>query len=211
MFTKFYVSKPRAVVLSLALLTTLSVAGGFAPARAVLIDDAARVTMNSIVTDFTLSDADGKERKLSTLRGKQATAIIFVSTRCPVSNGYNSRMAQLAADYEAKGVSVIGINANNGETPEQIKTHAAENKLAFTILKDKNNKVADRFGAQFTPEVFLLDGAGKLVYHGRIDNSRDPEAVNAPDLRNAIDAVLAGQAVPVAETKAFGCSIKRVA
>lgn len=206
MSTKFYNLRARSIVFSLVVFALAFAAQSFA-----LADDAARVALNSTVADFTLSDAEGKEHKLSALRGKQATAIIFVSTRCPVSNGYNSRMAQLAADYADKGVSVIGINANNGETPEQIKTHAAENKLAFTILKDKNNKVADRFGAQFTPEVFLLDGAGKLVYHGRIDNAKDSASVNAPDLRNAIDAVLAGQAVPVAETKAFGCSIKRAA
>lgn len=200
MLKKFY-----SVAASLAILMTFAFAAG---ARDVKSET---VRMNEPVADFTLPDANGKAHKLSALRGSKGTAIIFVSTQCPVSNAYNARMAQLAADYKAKGINVIGINSNSAEMPEMIKTHASENNLSFPILKDKSNKIADRFNAQSTPEVFLLDASGKLVYHGRIDNSRRGDEITSPDLRNAMDAVIANRAVPVAETKAFGCSIKRVA
>lgn len=197
MLKKFY-----AVAASLTLVSTLALA-------AVASDTNNTVRMGDVVADFNLPDSDGKEHKLSTLRGAKGTAIIFVSVQCPVSNAYNARMAQLAADYESKGFRVVGINSNAAETPDKIKSHAGENKLAFPILKDKGNKIADRFGAQFTPEVFLLDANNKLVYHGRIDNSRNGDSITANDLRNALDAVSAGQPVQVAETKAFGCTIKR--
>ncbi len=194
--------KIYSIALSLALVSVIA-------AFAVASDTAAPVRVGDAVADFTLADTSGKEHKLSALRGAKGTALIFVSVQCPVSNAYNARMAQLAADYKAKGINVVGINSNAPEAAEAIKAHAATNNLSFVILKDKGNKVADRMNAQFTPEVFLLDANNKLVYHGRIDNSRNAEAITAPDLRNAMDAVIAGQAVPVAETKAFGCSIKR--
>jgi peroxiredoxin len=199
MTKKFYT-----LTLSLALLFTLAFASATARTTAT---EAARV--GDAVADFTLPDADGKQHKLSTLRGAKGTALIFISVQCPVSNAYNERMAQIAADYKAKGINVVGINSNVAEMPDAIKTHAKEKNLAFPILKDKGNKIADLMNAQFTPEVFLLDANNKLVYHGRIDNARNGGEITAPDLRNAMDAVVAGKAVATPETKAFGCSIKR--
>ena len=70
--------------------------------------------------------------------------------------------------------------------------------------------VADRFGARYTPESFVIDGAGKVRYHGRIDDAQNPARVTRNSLRLAIDAVLAGREVAQPETKAFGCTIKRV-
>lgn len=195
--------KSYTLALSLALLFTLAFAS--ATARTTSVEPA---RVGDAVADFSLPDVDGKEHKLSTLRGTKGTALIFISVQCPVSNDYNERMAQLAADYKAKGINVVGINSNKAEMPDAIKAHAKEKNLSFPILKDKGNKIADRMNAQFTPEVFLLDANNKLVYHGRIDNARSGE-ITAPDLRNAMDAVIAGQAVATPETKAFGCSIKR--
>jgi peroxiredoxin len=166
-------------------------------------------TIGSTIADFKLPDANGKERSLSSLKGKNGTVLIFISTRCPVSNGYNERMEKLALDYQARGVNIIGINANNTESADDIKAHAAANNLTFTILKDKGNKIADRLGAERTPEVFFLDASNKLVYHGRIDNHKNPELVTSNDLRDAIEAVLAGKPVAKTEAAAFGCSIKR--
>lgn len=199
MSKKFY-----SFAFSLTLLFTLafaSVTARTTPTEAARVGDA--------VADFSLPDADGKEHKLSALRGAKGTALIFISVQCPVSNAYNERMAQLAADYKAKGINVVGINSNVAEMPDAIKTHAKEKNLSFPILKDKGNKIADLMKAQFTPEVFLLDANNKLVYHGRIDNARNGGEITAPDLRNAMDAVIAGKAVTTPETKAFGCSIKR--
>jgi peroxiredoxin len=197
-----------------AFALTLSVAcalGAFGSLRHVAhaSDTPAPLTIGATVEDFTLPDADGMPHVLASLRGKNGTVLIFIATRCPVSNGYNERMEKLAEDYAARGVSVVGINANETEPASEVKAHAAEKHLTFPILKDAGSKIADRFGAQHTPEAFLLDANNKLVYHGRIDNALKVESVTANDLRDAIDAVLAGKPVVKAEAKAFGCSIKR--
>ena len=118
-------------------------------------------------------------------------------------------MEQLAQDYKSKGINVIGVNANNTESVDAVKAHASEKHLSFTILKDPGNKLADRLGAQFTPEAYVLDVSNKLVYHGRIDNSRDASQVNSSELREALDALLAGKPVEKTTSKAFGCTIKR--
>ncbi len=168
---------------------------------------AARV--GSTVAEFKLPDANGQWHALSSLKGANGTVLIFVSTQCPVSNAYNERMEKLAADYKARGINVVGINANNTESNEDIKRHAAEKNLTFPILKDAGNKVADMLGANVTPETFFLDANNKLAYHGRIDNSRNAESITASDLREALDAKIAGKAIAKTEAKAFGCSIKR--
>ena len=169
----------------------------------------AAVTLGAVVPEFTLPDAEGKQHTLASLKGKSGTLILFIATECPYSNAYNERMQKLAEDYRARGINVVGINSNSTEPAAEVKQHAADNGLNFTILKDPGNQVADRYGAQVTPEAYLLDASGKLVYHGRIDNSRYGYVITSADLRDAVEATLAGKPVEKAEAKAFGCSIKR--
>jgi peroxiredoxin len=201
--------KLSAVALLLALCFALAPRVASVARAADTPDAKAAVALGSVVADFTLPDADGREHTLASLKGKSGTVIIFIATRCPVSNAYNERMAKLAEDYRARGISVVGINSNSTEPASEVKQHAAEKGLSFTILKDAGNRIADRFNAQSTPEAYLLDASGKLVYHGRIDNSRNGDAITSNDLRDAIEAVLAGKPVEHPEAKAFGCSIKR--
>lgn len=165
--------------------------------------------IGTVIDDFKLPDADGTERSLNALKGAHGTVIIFVATKCPVSNAYNQRMEALAQDYKARGVSVIGINSNVTEPAAEVKSHATDKHLTFTILKDDGNKIADRLGATRTPEVYVLDASNKLVYHGRIDNSQKVEGITANDLRDALGEMLAGKQVSKTGGAAFGCSIKR--
>lgn len=160
---------------------------------------------------FTLPAADGgRPVALKQSLGKHGALLIFVATRCPVSNGYNDRMAAIARDYVAKGVTVIGINSNKTEPVAEIVDHSKKHGFSFPVVKDEGARVADLYGAQKTPEAYLVDARGTLVYHGRIDeNLQEPQAVRSPDLRHALDALIAGKPIPIAETKAFGCSIKR--
>lgn len=163
--------------------------------------------------DFTLPAAEGgKPVALKDLVARnKATVLMFIATQCAVSNAYNTRMAELGKEYQAKGIAVIGINSNKNEPVREIVEHAKKQGFTFPVLKDDGNKIADAYDAQHTPEIYVVDAKGVLVYHGRIDESqRDPKAVKSPDLRNALEAILAGKPVPAAETKAFGCSIKRV-
>lgn len=165
--------------------------------------------IGATIEEFTVPDVDGQDHSLKALAGKHGTVLIFIAVQCPVSNAYNERMEKLAQDYKAKGIAVVGINSNVSEDAAAVKAHAAEKKLSFTILKDLGNKVADKLGATVTPEAYLLDSNNKLVYHGRIDNSRNAVQIESNDLRNAIDASLAGKPVEKSEAKAFGCTIKR--
>ena len=165
--------------------------------------------IGSTIDEFSLPDVDGTERSLKSLAGKNGTVLLFIAVQCPVSNAYNERMEKLAADYKAKGIAVIGINSNVAEDAAAVKSHAAEHKLSFPILKDPGNKVADKLGASVTPEAYFLDASNKLLYHGRIDNSRNAAQIETSDLRNALDAALNGKPVEKTEARAFGCSIKR--
>src|ERR1051326_287125 len=127
-------------------------------------DVPASPAIGSATEDFTLPDVDGVNHSLKSLMGTKGAVIIFVATKCPVSNAYNERMQKVYEDYQAKGINVIGINANSTEPAAEVKSHAAEKGLKFTILKDEGNKIADRFGASATPEAYVLDANGKLVY-----------------------------------------------
>ena len=165
--------------------------------------------IGSTIDEFTLPDVDGAQRSLKSLAGKNGTVLIFIAVQCPVSNAYNERMAKLAEDYKAKGIAVVGINANVSEDAAAVKAHAQDHKLSFTILKDPGNKIADKLGASVTPEAYFLDANNKLLYHGRIDNARNAAQIETSDLRNALDAALNGKPVEKTEAKAFGCTIKR--
>jgi len=161
------------------------------------------------VGDFQVQDLDGKTVEFSSLRSP-ITVIVFISTQCPVSNGYNQRMIALYNDFSPRDVKFVFLNANQNESANEVRTHSKRAAFVFPVYKDINNVVADRFGAQVTPESFVVDRTGTIVYHGAIDDSQNEARIRTRGLRMALDAVFAGKPVEPAETKAFGCSIKRV-
>jgi peroxiredoxin len=199
----------RKVSVLLAALFVIAAVAIAINGRALKGEIPAAPAIGATVDNFTLTDVDGTEKALSSLKGKNGTVLIFISVQCPVSNAYNERMEKLAQDYKAKGIAVIGINSNSTEDAAAVKAHASAKGLTFTILKDSGNKVADKLGATRTPEAYFLDASNKLVYHGRIDNNQNASLIESNDLRSAIDASLAGKPVEKTEAKAFGCSIKR--
>jgi peroxiredoxin len=162
------------------------------------------------IADFTLLDYNGKPHTLSHIKDARAIVILFISTRCPVSNNYNERMVKLYDDYVPQKVRFLAVNSNKKEDAEEVKKHAQENKFEFPVLKDPQNKIADRYDAQVTPEVYVVNTKLELLYHGNIDDSRREKDIESHMLRNALDEILAGKEVTVKESKAFGCSIKRV-
>lgn len=169
------------------------------------------VAIGAKVENFSLADTDGKQRSFNDLKGKNGALIVFMSAQCPVVKAYADRINALAKDYQAKGISVIGMNSNATESLDYVKSNMTERSYSFPMLIDKGNVVADKFGATVTPEVYLFDKDGKLVYRGAIDNDRSGENITARPLQDAVDATLGGKAVAKTETKAFGCSIKRAA
>jgi peroxiredoxin len=162
--------------------------------------------------DFDLKTGTGQEVKLADFSGKNIV-VIFISTKCPYSQAFNKVMADLSKDYAAKGITVIGINSNKAETAADVASHAKEH-FPFQVLKDEENKVADLYGAQVTPEAFVIDGKGMIRYHGALGNSKNPTTdasrANSDDIRGALDELIAGKQIAKDKTKAFGCSIKRV-
>ena len=140
---------------------------------------------------------------------KKATVVMFVSTRCPVSNAYNDRMTTLAKKYAAQGVAFVGIDSDQNEPKAEIADFTKQHGFPFPVLVDAGNKVSDAYDAHVTPETYVINSKGVLVYHGRIDNDMDPAGAKTHELADALDAVLAGKPVAKSRTKAFGCSIKR--
>lgn len=189
--------------------TSLLLAGALNLSGALL---AAAPQVGAPAPHFTLTTLDGKSFSLAdAARSHKTVVVMFIATKCPYSNAYNDRMRDMAAAYEKQGILFAGINSNKSEPADEVIAHAKTHGFAFPLMKDPDNKVADLYDARHTPEVFVVDPEGKLRYHGRIDeNSEDPTKVTSPDLKNALDALIAGRPIARAETKAFGCSIKRV-
>lgn len=159
--------------------------------------------------DFTLEDYQGKVHKLSDYQGNKAVVIIFLSANCPVVDAYSARMAQLHKAYAAREIVFLGINSNRNETVEQIREHAREQGVSFSILKDEGNGVADQFGATVAPEVFVLNNKLTVLYHGRLDDSQREAHVKRRDLQRTLDEILSGKTITDQNTRPFGCSIKR--
>ena len=194
--------KTLRIALSLAAAVALAEAG---------VTLAESPAIGAAAPNFQLTTVDGKAFSLADAeKSNKAVVLMFIATKCPYSNAYNDRMRQMAADYSKKGIQFVGINSNSTEPESEVKSHAEKNKWDFTLAKDPGNKVADMYDAKRTPEVFVIGADGKVLYHGRIDeNYEEPTKVTSPDLKNALDQILAGQPVAKTETKAFGCTIKR--
>lgn len=164
--------------------------------------------------DFKLPGIDGKTYSLDSFRGKKIIAIVFMCNHCPYVQGSIERIKLIESDFGVKGVGVVGINSNDGinypdDSFEKMIELSRQRNLNFPYLRDEDQKAANAYGAQCTPECFVFDGHRKLRYHGRIDNSpKDANSVQTTDLRNAIEALVHNQKVMVELTPAIGCSIK---
>jgi peroxiredoxin len=158
--------------------------------------------------------ADGKQVSIADVKGEKGTLVVFTCNACPWAKKWESRIVDLGNEAAAKGVGMIAINSNdpavNAEDGyEVMQTRAKERGMKFAYAYDATSGVAKAFGATRTPEAFLFDAKGKLVYHGTIDdNADDAAAVKEAYLNDAVNAVSAGKAVAVSETKALGCGIK---
>jgi peroxiredoxin len=167
--------------------------------------------VGSTLENFSLPDTTGKTHSFNDLKGKNGAVVVFLSAQCPVVKGYNQRINQIAADYQAKGINFIGINSNATESLDWVKSDAAEVGYKFPLLIDKGNVLADKLAASVTPEVYYFDAKNVLLYHGAIDNDRSGKNITDPYLRTAFDSSLSGKKIEKTKANAFGCSIKRTA
>ena len=157
--------------------------------------------------DFTLLDMDGNTVKYSALKG-DVTAVIFFSTRCPMSNAFNYRRNTLYLDFKNR-VKFIMVDSNANESIEEIRKYSRTAEFDFPVYKDLNGAAADALGAEVTTDTFVIDSLGAIRYHGYIEDSPNPTRAKIQGLRLAIQAVLDGQPVSVPETKARGCALRR--
>lgn len=162
---------------------------------------------------FSLKGTDGAMHSLEETRGPKGTAIIFTCNECPFSKGYEDRLISIAKEFQPKGVGFIAINANDpkvqpGDGYEFMVKRAEEKSFPYPYVVDDTQAIALAYGAKVTPHVFLLDADGKLVYRGRVDDSLDLLKVKKGDFRAALNALVTGKPIPVADTKAFGCGVK---
>ncbi len=157
--------------------------------------------------DFQLKEPSGKEWRLSEVQAEKGILILFVSPMCPVSRAYDERMNAIAEEFAGKGFVILGVDSNSTDPDAQVKDMAG--RMKFPILVDKESRVADMFRASRTPEAILLSPDRKLVYRGAIDDQTDATKVTKQYLREALAAVAEGKPVPKAETRSFGCTIKR--
>jgi peroxiredoxin len=157
-----------------------------------------------------LSGTDDKHHSLKDLEKSKVIAVVFTCNTCPVAKAYEKRLNQLTNDYKEKGVAVVAINVNKDSHNdlEAMKQHAEAEGFSFTYLFDPSQQIARDYGATCTPHAFLLDSERKIAYKGAIDDDMNADAVKQHSLQDAIDAVLAGKAPTVAETKQFGCGIR---
>ncbi|PAY18773.1 thiol-disulfide isomerase [Rhodopirellula sp. SM50] len=166
------------------------------------------------VADFTLDNCYGKSVSLSDFGDRQAIAIVFLGTECPLAKLYGPRLTDIQQRYADRGVQVVGVNSNTQDSMTELAAYVHRHAIDFPMLKDPGNVVADALGATRTPEVFLIDRQRTVRYHGRIDDqygvgySREREA--KPELTRAIDQLLAGQLVTDPTTDPVGCHIGRV-
>ena len=165
------------------------------------------------IDNFVLRDFRGKEHSLNELTGQKLLVVVFLGTDCPLVKLYAARLQELAGQYAERGVEFVAINANVQDSVTKIGAFAERNGIKFPILKDADSSIADRFGAERTPEVFVLDGEGEVQYCGRIDDQfgvgfQRPQ-VGRKDLAVALDELLAGKPVSTPETAAPGCLIGR--
>lgn len=201
---------------ALVLLTTFAFAEDVPGLKTLNIGDAAPA--------FELIGIDEEKHTLAEYAKADLLLVAFISNHCPTSQAIEGRLKKITSDFKGK-LQVVAVNPNdpgalrpdelgyskyNDSFPE-MKKHAEEQKFNFPYLYDgETQAMAKAYGCLATPHVFLFDKARKLRYKGRIDESRyaDAATVTSPDARNAIEALLAGKDVPVAETKPHGCSTK---
>jgi peroxiredoxin len=197
---------------SLALLAPALLAGWLAlsvrAASALEIGDAMPKS------DATMKNVDGRELKLDSLAGAKGTLVLFTCNACPWVKAWEERTVALGNEYAKKGIGVVAVNANDpGVVKEDgfdvMQKRAKERGIEYPYVVDEGSHLAKAFGAERTPEAFLFDANGKLVYHGTIDdNAQNPGDVKERYLRDALRALVGGNKIAVAETKSLGCTIK---
>lgn len=173
------------------------------------------MALGTAAPDFSLPDTDGNTVSLSDFAGSKGVLVMFICNHCPFVKHVAAGLAALGKEYQAKGIGVVAIMSNDvpnfpDDSPDKMKQEKASRGYTFGYLYDQTQKVAKAYKAACTPDFFVFDGDCKLAYRGQMDDSRPDSGipVTGEDLRGALDAVLAGQAVTQDQKPSMGCNIK---
>jgi peroxiredoxin len=171
--------------------------------------------LGTAAPDFRLPDTTGKIVSLADFRDKPALVVLFICNHCPYVKHIRSELAQLGRNYIPRGVAMVAISSNDADhypddSPAKMAEEAKAAGYTFPYLYDESQAVAKAYHAACTPDIYLFDGARKLVYRGQLDGSRPGNGVpvTGKDLRAALDAVLACRPVSAGQTPSVGCNIK---
>jgi thiol-disulfide isomerase/thioredoxin len=162
---------------------------------------------------FSLVNAtDGETVTMKPDDGK-LKVVVFTCNQCPYAKAFEPRLIEIANRYGHKGVSFYAVNPNDDskfseESLANMKARATEQDYPFPYLKDGDSTIARAYGARVTPHVFLVDGEGTIRYRGYVDDSAKPAERKTTGLTNALNALTEGRDIALAETRAFGCTIK---
>jgi peroxiredoxin len=161
---------------------------------------------------FTLPDTQGRE--VSFPDGGGPNVVVFTCNHCPYALAWHDRLLAVASDYAQRGVLTLLINPNDAERYPRDSFQAMQERVdregpwPAPYLRDESQEVARAYDAKTTPDVFVFDADGVLVYRGAPDADHMDDAQNAAWLRNALDALLEGREIPESETTPVGCSVK---
>lgn len=174
-------------------------------------DDPQTAKLNKKIDGVQVTDHEGRTIPLDSHRGKTATVVVFLWFDCPVSNSYAPVLAELSKAYSPRGVHFVGIVPTD-DPPAAVAKQVAEFKIPFPVFTDPSLAAADAFKADTVPQAFVLDHNAVLRYRGRIDDGylarlKKNATVTSHDLRDALDAVLAGKDVTTPATLAVGCPV----
>ena len=164
--------------------------------------------------DFNLPGVDGKDHSLSSYKDKKVVVVMFTCNHCPYVQAYEDRLISIQRDYADKGVQLVAINANDSagypeDDFDNMVKRAKKKNFNFPYLRDDTQRTARGYGAEYTPEMFVLNSKFEVRYIGRVDdNWQNPDKVRSHDLRNALNAILAHKKVENPITHAIGCTIK---
>jgi peroxiredoxin len=170
-------------------------------------------SIEALEPDFKdLLGTDGGRYSLDSFKEARVLVVIFAGNGCPTTRALEPWWMRLQSEYEAQGVQIVLINANNAslsppDTYEELLKHVERHPLPFPYLKDEDRSTAMSFGATNTPEAFVLDEARHVRYRGRPADARRPSAITIPYMKLAVDDLLAGRGLQTPETEPYGCAI----
>jgi peroxiredoxin len=180
-----------------------------------MAEQSTMLPLGTTAPEFRLPDPGGKMFSSTDFAGAPALLVVFMCNHCPYVKHVQSEFTNLAKEYQAKGAAIVGINSNDAENypddrPEKMAEEIRSAGYTFPYLYDESQSAAKAYGAACTPDFFLFDRDRRLVYRGQFDDSRPKNGlpVTGGDLRAALDAVLAGRAMPASQKPSVGCSIK---